>query len=228
MTAPDPFDRPVWASLAHAPALAEGGELARRYRRDIHLFASARDDSDEASVAALTPLVAPGETVFILQAQPAPVPPGLQVLRRAEGVQMLATRPIAAEAGDDAQVIELGDADAADMLALAQLTEPGPFLPRTHTMGRFVGIRVGGQLAAMAGERMRFAGGTEVSGVCTHPDFRGHGFARRLSSVVAHAIQQRGDQAFLHAWATNAAAIALYEGLGFRVRTAVHVVVLGR
>ncbi|MFN4121450.1 GNAT family N-acetyltransferase [Acidovorax sp.] len=80
----------------------------------------------------------------------------------------------------------------------------------------------------MVGERMRFAGGTEVSGVCTRPDFRGHGFARRLSSVVAHAIQQRGDQAFLHAWATNAAAIALYESLGFRVRTAVHVMVLGR
>lgn len=228
MTSPNVFfDRPVWASLAHTPALAEGSELARRYRRDIHLFASARDDSDETSLAALTPLVAPGETVFILQAQPAPVPPGLQALRRAEGVQMLATRPVEPEAGAEA-VIELGDADAADMLALAQLTEPGPFLPRTHTMGRFVGIRVNGQLAAMAGERMRFQGGTEVSGVCTHPDFRGHGFARRLSSVVAHAIQQRGDQAFLHAWATNAAAIGLYESLGFHVRTAVHVAVLGR
>lgn len=227
MTIHSPFDRPVWASLMHAPALAEGSDLAQRYRRDIHLFASSRDDSDEASVAALTPLVAPGETVYILQAQPAPVPPGLQVLRRAEGVQMLAAQPITPQAGD-AQVMELGDDDAADMLALAQLTEPGPFLPRTYTMGRFIGIRVGGQLAAMAGERMRFAGGTEVSGVCTHPDFRGHGFARRLSSVVAHAIQQRGDQAFLHAWATNAAAIALYEGLGFRVRTAVHVAVLGR
>ncbi len=226
-TTNDPFDRPVWASLCYAPALAEGDALARRYRRDIHLFASTRDDSDAASVAALTPLVAPGETVFILQAQPAPVPPGLQALRRAEGVQMLAMRPVEPEAGAE-EVIELGDADAADMLALAQLTEPGPFLPRTHTMGRFVGIRVNGQLAAMAGERMRFEGGTEVSGVCTHPEFRGHGFARRLSSVVAHAIQQRGDQAFLHAWTTNAAAIALYESLGFRVRTAVHVAVLGR
>lgn len=225
MTAPDSFDRPVWASLTHAPALAKGGDLAKRYRRDIHQFASARDDSDDASLAALALLVAPGEPVFILQAQPAPVPPGLQALRRAEGVQMLAARPITPEEGDD-PAIELGDADAADMLALARLTEPGPFLPRTHTMGRFVGIRVGGRLAAMAGERMRFEGGTEVSGVCTHPDFRGHGFARRLSSVVAHAIQQRGDQAFLHAWTTNTAAIALYESLGFRIRTTVNVVVL--
>lgn len=227
MTATNPFDRPVWASLTHAPAIAEGADLARRYRRDVNLFASARDDSDDASVAALASLVAEGETVFVLQALPAPVPPGLQALRRAEGVQMLATQTIAPEPGKE-DIVELGDADVAEMLALAQLTEPGPFLPRTHTMGRFLGIRVGGRLAAMAGERMRFAGGTEVSGVCTHPDFRGYGFARRLSSVVAHAIQQRGDQAFLHAWTTNTAAIALYESLGFRVRAGVHVVVLGR
>lgn len=227
MTMTNPFDRPVWASLAFAPHLAEGGDLARRYRRDIHLFASARDDSDGASVAALAPLVGEGETVFVLQARPAPVPPGLQALRRAEGVQMLAVQAIAPEPGAH-PIEELGDADAADMLALARLTEPGPFLPRTHTMGRFLGIRVDGRLAAMAGERMRFEGGTEVSGVCTHPDFRGHGFARRLSSVVAHAIQQRGDQAFLHAWATNRAAIGLYESLGFRIRTEVHVAVLGR
>ena len=226
-TTPNPFDRPVWASLAYAPLLAEGGDQARRYRRDVNLFASARDDGDDASLAALAPLVAEGETVFVLQAQPAPVPPGLQALRRAEGVQMLATQAIAPEPGKE-DIVELGDADAPEMLALAQLTEPGPFLPRTHTMGRFIGIRVGGRLAAMAGERMRFAGGTEVSGVCTHPDFRGHGFARRLSSVVAHAIQQRGDQAFLHAWTTNTAAIALYDSLGFRIRTGVHVVVLGR
>lgn len=227
MNTADPFDRPVWASLAFAPGLSEGGDLARRYRRDVNLFASARADDDDASLAALAELVADGDSVFVLQAQPVPVPKGLKALRRAEGVQMLATRAIAAEPGTEA-ITALGDADAAEMLALAQLTEPGPFLARTHTMGRFVGIRCGGALVAMAGERMRFAGGTEVSGVCVHPDFRGHGFARRLSSVVAHAIQQRRDQPFLHAWTTNKAAIALYESLGFQTRTAVRVAVLGR
>jgi predicted GNAT family acetyltransferase len=75
---------------------------------------------------------------------------------------------------------------------------------------------------------MRFAGFTEVSGVCTHPDFRGQGFARRLSAVVANLIQQRGEQPFLHAWTTNHAAIALYESLGFELRTAVQVAVLMR
>lgn len=227
MTTPNPFDRPVWASLSYAPGLAEGGNLAKRYRRDVNLFASARDEGDPAGLAALADLVGEGESVFVLQAQSVAVPDGLQALRRAQGVQMLATRAIAAEPGAE-EVVELGDADAAEMVALAQLTEPGPFLSHTHTMGRFVGIRSGGRLVAMAGERMRFEGGTEVSGVCAHPDFRGRGYARRLSSVVAHAIQQRGDRPFLHAWATNEAAIALYESLGFEIRTQMQVAVLGR
>jgi predicted GNAT family acetyltransferase len=80
----------------------------------------------------------------------------------------------------------------------------------------------------MAGERLRFPGYTEVSGVCTHPEFRGRGFARRLSSVVAANIEARGDQAFLHAWKTNSSAISLYEGLGFQVRTELGVRVLKR
>ena len=220
------LDRPVWASLLHAPQLAEGRDLARRYRRDVNLFASARDD-DSASLAALADLVGAGESVYLAQVPPVQVPPGLQIVHSAQGVQMLAMQPVTPERGEEA-VLALGDADAPEMLALAQLTEPGPFLPRTHTMGRFVGVRIGGRLAAMAGERMHFAGATEVSGVCTHPDFRGRGLARQLSSVVAHAIQQRGEQAFLHAWTTNHAAIALYESLGFQTRTEVQVAVLAR
>ena len=218
------LDRPVWASLAQAPHLAEGGDLAKRFRRDVNLFASARDDSS-ASLAALRGLVLEGESVFVLQAPAIQIPEGLVAARTAQGVQMLATRPVAPQAGTGT-LVELGDADAPEMLALAQLTEPGPFLARTHTMGRFIGVRINGRLAAMAGERMRFPGFTEVSGVCTHPDFRGQGLARRLSSLVAHAIQQRGEQAFLHAWTTNHAAIALYESLGFKLRTEVQVAVL--
>lgn len=220
------LDRPVWASLTHAPHLAEGGNLAKRFRRDVNVFASASDDSP-ASLAALSGLACDNEVVFLLQVPAICVPDGLVTVRRAEGVQLLAVKPIEPQIGEDT-IVELGNADAAEMLALANLTEPGPFLPRTHTMGRFIGIRVNGQLAAMAGERMRFPGFTEVSGVCTHPDFRGRGFARRLSSVVANLIQQRGEQPFLHAWTSNIAAIALYETLGFEQRTAVQVAVLKR
>ena len=223
----EPLDRPVWASLSSLHAgMAQGGALAKRYLPEINRFASARDDGGEALVA-LAALVQSGEPVFVLQVPEIRIPPGLVASKTAKGVQMVAVAPITAEAGPD-EVIPLGDADAQEMLALATLTEPGPFLRRTHRMGRFVGIRIGGRLAAMAGERFRFPGYTEVSGVCTHPDFRGRGLARRLSRHVAAGIAEHGDMAFLHAWKTNAAAIRLYESLGFRLRCEVNVAVLER
>src|SRR5689334_2909734 len=118
----------------------------------------------------------------------------------------------------DFAVEPLTDADAAQMLALATLTRPGPFFARTHQLGEFIGVRIDGQLAAMAGERMKPDGFTEVSGVCTHPDHRGRGYAGVLSSLVAERIIARGEVPFLHAFADNAAAIGLYETLGFRIR----------
>lgn len=221
------LDRPVWASLAtfHAP-IAVGDSQARRYPDDVNLFASARDDDDADSLAALGALIEAGRTAYVLQVPPVRMPPGCVELRPGRGVQMLATRPLEDDADDS--VRPLGDADAAEMLALAQLTQPGPFLARTHTMGSFIGVRIDGRLAAMAGERMRFPGHTEISGVCVHPDVRGRGLARRLSSIVGARIQARGDLPFLHAWADNRAAIALYESLGFVLREHVHASVIAR
>lgn len=221
-----PLDRPVWASLtSQHSALSLGGVLARRYLPDVNVFASARDDSSQA-LAALAALVNPDECVYVLQVPTIAVPEGLTRVRSAAGVQMVASRPLGAAADED--IVRLTSEDAAEMLALAQLTEPGPFLTRTHTMGGFLGIRIGGRLAAMAGERLRFAGYTEVSGVCTHPDFRGRGLARRLSAAVSAGIEARGERPFLHAWKSNLPAIALYRSLGFELRAEVNVAVLRR
>jgi predicted GNAT family acetyltransferase len=218
------LDRPVWASLRHQSHWGLGDERARRFQPDINCFAATPDESAD-SLRALAELVQLGDdSVYLLQVPSIAVPPGLQAAKVAQGVQMVATRRLPAD--DGAPV--LGDADAAEMLTLATLTQPGPFLARTHTMGRFIGLRVNGRLAAMAGERMRFPSHVEVSGVCTHPDFRGRGLARRLSAAVTADIQRRGARPFLHAWTTNTAAIALYESLGFEVRTSVNVAVLQR
>jgi predicted GNAT family acetyltransferase len=200
--------------------------MARRYAPDVNLFAAARDDSAEA-LTALTELVHPGERVFLADVAEVAVPRGLELIKSAKGVQMVATRSIQSAEGDD-DIVQLTDADAPEMLALATLTEPGPFLARTHTMGTFRGIRIGGRLAAMAGERFRFPGYTEVSGVCTHPDFRGRGLARRLSAAVAARIEARGERPFLHAWKGNTVAISLYESLGFELRTEINIKVLER
>ncbi len=222
-----PLERPVWSSLTthHAP-VSEGGELARRFKRDVNVFAAARDDSP-AALAALAALLQPGETAFVLQVPPIVMPMGLVEIKAARGVQMRATSKMPAAAASD-ELLLLTERDAPEMLALARLTEPGPFLERTHTMGDFLGIRMDGRLVAMAGERMRFPGYTEVSGVCTHPDYRGRGFARRLSAAVTARIEARGDQPFLHAWKTNHAAISLYETLGFELRAEVHVALIER
>jgi predicted GNAT family acetyltransferase len=221
------LDRPIWSALStwHRH-LSLGGELARRYAPDINVFASACDDSP-AALAALAELVQPGERVFVLQVPDIVVPAGLALVKAGKGVQMIATRRVQA-AGSDEDLVELTAADAPEMLALAKLTEPGPFLTGTHRMGRFIGIRTDGRLAAMAGERFRFPGYTELSGVCTHPDSRSRGLARRLSTAVAAHIESRGERPFLHAWKDNRAAIALYESLGFEVRAEVDVKVLGR
>lgn len=222
-----PLDRPAWSSLntAHS-AFSRGNGLAKAYVPDVNLFASPRDDSD-AAMEALAQLVQPPQPAFVLQVPAIRVPSDLTVAKSAPAVQMIAERPVEspADAGD---IVPLGEDDAADMLALATLTEPGPFMRHTYRMGEFFGVRIGGRLAAMAGERFRFPGYAEVSGVCTHPDFRGRGLASRLSRHVAARIGARGETAFLHAWASNTAAISLYERLGFRWRSDINVAVLER
>jgi len=220
------LDQPVWASLTGAHAhLSEGGALARRFQPDINVFAATRDASPEAA-AALAALVPAGQSAVMLQA-PAIAPiPGFILRHMREGVQMVAGRPVAPP--DDPRIRPLAEADAEDMLTLARLTEPGPFLRNTFRMGRFVGVRIGDRLAAMAGERMRAGEFAEVSGVCVHPDFRGRGFARLLSRHVAARLQAEGRTPFLHAYAGNVAAIALYADLGFVHRAAVTVAVLER
>jgi len=221
----DALDRPVWGSLdgAHA-ALAEGGPLAKRYRRDVNVFAAAADDSAEAQVA-LAALLRPGDRIFIAQAADIAIPPGLAVVKQARCVQMVAAEPLR-ETQDVRAHRPLNEADAGRMLDLATLTEPGPFLSRTHTMGRFVGVHRDGDLVAMAGERFRLRGFVEVSAVCTHPRCQGQGLARQLSAAVAARIQAEGDTPFLHAWESNHVAIALYRSLGFRVRCLINVAVL--
>lgn len=227
----NPLDAPAWASLSHTHRhLAVGEGKALRYAPDINRFAATADDSPDA-MADLAGLIGQGDSVYLLQARPIMVPGGLRVAMARSCVQLVATDGLTHTGQDqrpDIDITVLGDDDAAHMLALAMLTRPGPFLRHTHRMGRFVGIRVAGTLVAMAGERFRFPGYTEVSGVCTHPDYRGRGFAAALSRHVATRILARGDIPFLQSWSSNTHAVRLYQRLGFRIRREIHVAALER
>lgn len=220
-----PLDRPIWTALSTRQAeFAVGGPRALRYKSEVEPFAAVESDTEE-NLEALAHLLNRGETHILLQAQPSPLPHEVQLIDTAVGVQMVAGRTVTAP--KPAEAIRLSDADSAEMLELAELTKPGPFRPRTHCLGNFWGIRREGQLVAMAGERMKIPGLTEVSGVATHPDWRGHGFARSLSAFVASEIGRRGETPFLHAFADNLAAIRLYETLGFSIRSQMHVQFIG-
>jgi predicted GNAT family acetyltransferase len=124
------------------------------------------------------------------------------------------------------RIVALGQEDVAEMVALATLAEPGPFRDGTPSLGGFLGIRVDGRLAAMAGQRLSPTGFVEVSAVCTHPDFRGRGFARVLVAAVARNIYAAGLVPFLTSIEGNAGAIRVYEQVGFVIRRRFELAVL--
>jgi len=223
MTAPHPLDRPIWNTLQSGwSSFAQGDERALRLEPDHGPFGAVADHS-EPSLAALCALIPDGGEIWAVEAAEMPDIPGAAKLRTASLVQMVAESFSAVAASED--ILDLGEADATEMRALALLTQPGPFFPKTHRLGNFVGIRREGRLIAMAGERMRLGGYCEVSGVCTLPECRGQGLAAQLMSVVSARILARGETPFLHSYAANSGAIALYERLGFKIRATMTVTI---
>jgi ribosomal protein S18 acetylase RimI-like enzyme len=209
-----PLDNPVRSSLAgpHARFAERRGNVLR-YPVDVSPFLALPDQPDAADWADAAALAGPGALVALAGVQ-APAPDSWQVTLIGAGVQMVEAE---VEAVADGEAVRLGLGDVPEMLELAGRTKPGPFLPRTVELGSYLGIRRGGALVAMAGERLHPPGWTEISAVCTDEAWRGFGFASRLVRTLAAGIRARGETAFLHAVADNPA-IGLYEALGFRLR----------
>lgn len=218
------LDNPAYAALLDAHArFAQVSGRARRYPVDVAPFLavpsrpSAEDWRDAAG------LVAPGTYAAVLQSSGAGAPRGWTAVRAFDVVQMI-ERSVAG--ADWPEAIPLGAADVPEMLELVAQTEPGPFLDRTVELGAYIGIRRDGALVAMAGERLRFDGWTEISTVCTEPTHRGQGLASRLVGALIAGIQRRSERAFLHVLSTNTGAISLYEELGFRTRRTATIAVI--
>ncbi|WP_420000494.1 GNAT family N-acetyltransferase [Streptomyces boninensis] len=216
------LDDPVGASLR-----GQHAHLARRYGRavsyvpEVATFSAVSGaDEDPGAWADLARLLG-GRGAFADMFSCPVMPPGdWEPVFTLEGRQLVwpgGSSPDDEPGGDG--VVELGPADVPEMLALISRTEPGPFQPRTHELGTYLGIRdASGALVAMAGERLRPPGWTELSAVCTAPEARGQGHAARLIAALTTRILARAERPFLHAAETNTPALALYERLGFKTR----------
>jgi predicted GNAT family acetyltransferase len=218
-----PLDNPVWHALRGPQSrflAPHSTEDLVHFDSEVSVF-SAVDRIDDAIWKRIAELVGLGGICGLFRDEVPSLSKGWEEHFRGSCLQMVA-EDLASPSSLD--VVRLGADDAPDMLALAELTEPGPFLLRTLELGRFIGLRRDGRLVAMAGERFRVPGFVEISAVCTHPDARGEGLAAQLTLNVAQSIREGGDEAFLHVLEDNENAIRLYQKLGFTIRRKVDVV----
>ena len=217
------LDNPVYAALSGAHArFAQVRGRARRYPVDVAPFVALPSQPSAQAWQDAACLFVPGSYAAVLH-DGAEIPQGWNAIRAFDAVQMIGERVTGL---DCPEAISLGATDVPEMLELVAHTEPGPFLKRTVELGDYLGIRRDGTLVAMAGERLRFDGWTEISSVCTMPSHRSHGLASRLVGALIAGIMRRADRPFLHVLSTNISAIRLYQQLGFRARRSATITVI--
>lgn len=210
------LDNIVWNSLTGAQAkFAAGSGGARRYAQGLSPIVGFAD-SLRPDFAALAPFCDAGE-LFYCSGWDGAAPSGWQIEADATMCLMVCVADAAqgSASGDEQEFVRLGPRHAQQALELAALTRPGPFGLRTIELGDYFGYFDGDRLVAMAGERMQAGSFREISGVCTHPDFQGHGLARRLMHKLLALQRARAETSFLHVMSANTGARRLYESMGF-------------
>jgi ribosomal protein S18 acetylase RimI-like enzyme len=222
VNAKHPFDNPIWSALTSRQAhFAEIREHARRFTLEVTSLGGFSEPSPKC-YDSLAALQSPGDATGLFLGTQATPPSGWTIVDEAPLLQMVwdgehVTTPTNGPRPAPGW-IELTQQDVPEMVALARITKPGPFGRRTRELGTYIGIRREGKLVAMAGERLRVAGHSEISAVCTLPDYAGQGFAARLMNLLIEKIRNCGEIPFLHVRTTNERAIALYRRLGFADR----------
>ncbi len=208
------LDNVFWHAMAETQAsLTVGTDRARRLVRGFSPMLGFVDPAHPA-FEDLEVICSP-EEAFYTDGWAGPEPAGWGIQFESTMFKMVWEAPM--PAGDEApEALPLGPQHAVRALELAELTRPGPFGPRTLEMGEYFGCFEEGRLVAMAGERLHAGRWREISGVCTHPDFQGRGYARRLMSKLLRREMLRGEAPFLHVASGNVGARGLYRRMGFR------------
>jgi ribosomal protein S18 acetylase RimI-like enzyme len=228
-----PLDNVIWQALTTRQAhFAESVDRARRFVREVSPLAAFQQEGSEGYTS-LAELLGAGGTIGLFLDRPYEPQKGWKYIAGAPLLQMVCENGSTVSGGINPisvnripEITELGPQDSPEMIELTALTKPGPFGSRTHEFGTYVGIRLNGKLVAMAGERLKVPGHTEVSAVCTHPDHTGKGYAGVLMLKVMKGIRERGETPFLHVRQDNSRAIEVYHRLGFRERILRHFAVV--
>lgn len=211
------LDNPAWSALTTEQAdLAQGAATAKRYAPGILPFIGLAEP-DAASAAALDPFLAPGESLYCIGDLP-PLPAGWRLENELPCAQLLAPQNLHCMPQPRETITLLAEPDKEEMFRLISSLQPGYYHPDTRLTGDYCGIRREGRLVAMAGERMRMTGFTELSAICTHPAFTGRGYAQQLIAWLCRRQVAAGITPFLHVSLANQRALRLYIHLGFRHR----------
>lgn len=208
----DKLDNPAWYSLTETQKhFGIGNNHLKCYQKDILAF-TAFDHSNKNMLVGLNELIEINESFFIIGDLPS-LPHNYIIENPLPCLQMICTTAITIATGDSIE--KLSDADEVQKAGLVDLVQPGYYKNSTRLLGDYYGIKDNQQLVAMAGERMRMEGMTEISAVVTHPEFTGRKYAQQLVAHASNTILANGNIPFLHTLVTNHRAIAIYEYLSF-------------
>jgi GNAT superfamily N-acetyltransferase len=211
------LDNPGWHALQTTHRqFAAGTDAIQRYPADVLRIAACARPSI-ANLHAIEPWVSPGEKVFIVGDIP-PLPENWTNYINIDCTQMVCPKLKSIAVKEQVTIQLLKGDDHEEMIALINLVQPGFFFKNTYQLGDYFGIRKDGKLVAVAGERLKMTGLTEVSAVVTHPDYTGRGYAQQLVYHVSVKNFEEGNTPFLHLLTTNERAKKVYELVGFEER----------
>jgi ribosomal protein S18 acetylase RimI-like enzyme len=207
------LDAPAWNALTSVQqTFATGTGHVKRYRRGILPFAAC-EPGYENEIGSLASMVEPGEIFYLIGELP-PLPAYFTVLKELPCVQMVLQKPLPTiENNVPIEPLSVDHKD--EIFNLINKVQPGYYEPDTYQLGAYLGIRQDGKLVAIAGERMRLDGLTEISAICTDPDYTGRKYAQQLIWGLCKYNLAEGITPFLHVIETNERAIGLYEFMGF-------------
>ena len=209
-----PLDNPIWIALNSGSAsFAYSNGVVRFIDRRIGFFAGI-PLYDTEHLNQLYEAMDSGMRVIVFPPGDLDLDAKWKVRNDNALLQMVFEKP-SINLSQDASIRALAAADVPEMLALTQLAKPGPFFENTIDFGGYFGFFVDGRLVSMAGTRLAAGPYTEVSAVCTHPDFVGQGLAQRVLPHVLNYIQQQGQIPYLQLYPDNLPAYRLYQRLGF-------------